>query len=414
MKPLFKISILFAIVSLFACTEKKVKSLSAKDILGNSDFPAICYGGFRETTRDLCPSVEEIKEDMKILAALNLKIIRTYNTQLFPHAERVLQAIQELKEEDSSFEMYVMLGAWIECEGAFTGTRDHSKENVASNKAEIKRAIELTQQYPDIVKIIAVGNESMVHWAETYSVLPKVVLHYVKELQKRKTQGDLDSTLWITSSDNFASWGGGSTDYHNNDLNELIKAVDYISMHTYPFHDTHYNPAFWQIDSSEIMKDSILLIKEGMDRAAEYAIAQFESTKEYVHQIAPNKPVHIGETGWACSAYTKYGKNGSHAADEYKQKLYYDYIRNWSNENKVSCFFFEAFDEPWKDQTAESASENHFGLININSEVKYVLWNQVDSGKFQGLRRNNKPLTKTFNGELNSLLSISYPPATKP
>jgi hypothetical protein len=62
---------------------------------------------------------------------------------------------------------------------------------------------------------------------------------------RTKKVGKLDANLWITSSDNFASWGGGDPEYHVPDLEKLIKAVDYISMHTYPMHDTHYNPTFW-------------------------------------------------------------------------------------------------------------------------------------------------------------------------
>ena len=412
MNQLTNIAILLAVLFVQTCNKPATNSKSAKELLGNPEYQAICFGGFRENTRDICPTVEELKEDLRILAAMNIAFIRTYNTQLYPHAERTLQAIHELKQEDSNFEMFVMLGAWIECDGAFTGKRNHEKENIVGNTAEIIRAIELAQEYHDIVKVISVGNESMVHWAETYSVYPKVILKYVNQLQSLKSAEELPSDLWITSSDNFASWGGASSDYHNNDLDSLIMAVDYVSVHTYPFHDTHYNPAFWQIDSSELVKNSVTLIKEGMQRAANYAVTQFESSKKYVHKIAPNKPVHIGETGWATSAYTKYGQGGSQAADEFKQKLYYDLLKDWSVKNNTSCFFFEAFDEPWKDQTAKIASENHFGLIDINGRVKYVLWNEVDSGKFSELRRNENSITKTFNGDLSQLLNTSFPPAT--
>ena len=419
MRSLLKILILFIISISIACwSNKKDKQveeiITAEHILGNPNFTAISFGGFREETRAICPSVEDLKEDMKILGAIDIKIIRTYNTQLFPHAERVLKAIHELKEEDSTFKMYVMLGAWIECEGAFTSTRNHAKGNVKGNKAEIKRAIELAKEYPDIVKIIAVGNESMVHWAETYFVSAKVVLNYVEQLQELKKEGELDSSLWVTSSDNFASWGGESTEYHTDDLTKLIKAVDYVSMHTYPFHDTYYAPKFWQINSIDLTKSRIQLAQEGMLRAKKHAVSQYESTKKYIDSIAPNKPIHIGETGWATSAYTNYGVEGSHAADEFKQKLYYDYMRDWSTENELSCFFFEAFDEPWKDSNDARASENHFGLINIKSEAKYVLWNAVDSGKFKGLLRNGNTITKTYGGDEEEMLRSILAPSKNP
>ena len=36
---------------------------------------------------------------------------------------------------------------------------------VNNNEEEINRAIALANKYPDIIKIIAVGNEAMVKWA---------------------------------------------------------------------------------------------------------------------------------------------------------------------------------------------------------------------------------------------------------
>ena len=48
-------------------------------------------------------------------------------------------------------------------------------------------------------------------------------------------------------------------------------------------------------------------------------------------------------------------------------------------------------------------SENHFGLINLKSQAKYVLWDAIDKGTFDGLTRNGKPITKTYNGDEKAL-----------
>ncbi|GAK91235.1 hypothetical protein JCM19297_732 [Nonlabens ulvanivorans] len=200
--------------------------MTASAILSNPDYLAISYGGYRSTSRDIQPSIVQIKNDMKILAAMNVKILRTYNMQL-PMATNVVKAIDELKREQPGFEMYVMLGAWIDCKNAWTAIEpDHNIES-ENNAAEIDRAVQLAQQYPDIIKIIAVGNEAMVKWATSYYVQPAVILKWVSHLQNLKKKGELSKDLWITSSDNFASWGGGGEDvYHTAELNQLIKAVD--------------------------------------------------------------------------------------------------------------------------------------------------------------------------------------------
>ena len=83
------------------------EKITAKDILGNPDYLAISYGGYRQPTRKEQPTIEELKEDMKILSAMGIKLLRTYNVQL-PHATNDMKAITELKEEDTSFEMYMM------------------------------------------------------------------------------------------------------------------------------------------------------------------------------------------------------------------------------------------------------------------------------------------------------------------
>ena len=36
--------------------------ITAKEILGNKDYPAISYGGYRKISRDLQPTIDEIKD----------------------------------------------------------------------------------------------------------------------------------------------------------------------------------------------------------------------------------------------------------------------------------------------------------------------------------------------------------------
>ncbi|MDB2451862.1 glycosyl hydrolase family 17 protein [Gammaproteobacteria bacterium] len=396
---------------LVSCSESGDLSMnkSAKEFIGNPEYPAISYGGYRGKSRQEQPSINEIKEDLYIMHAQGFRVFRTYDLH-HPFAENTLKAIKEIKQTDPSFEMYVMLGAWIQCKDAFTEKPINHEEDYEGNKFEITEAVRLAQEYPDIVKIIAVGNEAMVHWAWSYHVPPKFVLKWVKHLQDLKLNGVLNNDLWITSSDNFASWGGGSAEYHNEDLNELIRSVDFVSMHTYAFHDTHYNPSFWNLTTTPENLNKQNIIMDAMQRAVDYELDQFESVQNYVRNIDPSKEVHIGETGWSSVASDLYGYSGSEAADEYKLGLYYQMITDACFVKSISCFYFSAFDEPWKDSNNENGSENHFGLFTVDGKAKYPLWEKVDSGVFNDLSRGGNSIVKTYNGDLEALLKTSNIP----
>ncbi len=420
-KHIGKIICIAVVMFIFSCKDntkseskttivKQESSKNAKDILGNPKYLAMSYGGYRQVDHDVEPTLKELKEDLKILNAMGVKMLRTYKVHL-PQASNLLKAISELKKEDSNFEMYVMLGAWIDCKNAWTDQEpDHNQES-ERNAVEIATTVALANEYPNIVKVIAVGNEAMVKWAASYFVQPGVILKWVNHLQALKKSDQLPKDLWITSSDNFASWGGGATEYHVEDLNKLIAAVDFLSVHTYPMHDTHYNPDFWGVPASQKSLSDLEKIDAAMLRAKEYAQAQYKSVHDYMKSLGINKPIHIGETGWATTSNGHYGPNGSRATDEYKEALYYKHMRDWTNAENISCFYFEGFDEQWKDAANPDGSENHFGLINLKSQAKFAIWDLVDNGTFDGLTRDGKPITKTYNGNKEELMnSVSAPP----
>ena len=413
-KPIYIVIFLM----LASCNSKSVFTkknhwMNAETLLGNPDYQAISYGGYRTNTREVEATLIQLKEDMAILAAMNIKFIRTYNVH-FGEVKNLLKVISEMKKEKLGFEMYVMLGAWIDCKNAFTEYPPIHDQESERNLVEIEETIRLANLYPDIVKVISVGNEAMVKWATGYFVTPNIILKWVNHLQNLKKENKLPKDLWITSSDNFASWGGGDAIYHVEALTKLYHAVDYVSIHTYPMHDTHYNPIFWGVNEDEDHLTQKQKVEAAMVRAQKYAISQFKSVQKYMQSLGVNKPIHIGETGWTTYSNEQYGDEGSRAADEYKSGVYYKIMRNWSDKEGITCFYFEAFDELWKDAGNPKGSENHFGLINLKSEAKYALWDLVDAGKFEGLTRDGKPITKTFQGNIQSLMQyVKVPPTLR-
>ena len=121
-----KKSIFISLFLLVSCNQSGEFNMnkSAKEFLGDPNYPAISYGGYRDKSRDIQPTVEEIKEDLLIMFAQGFRVIRTYDVH-HPFAENTLKAIRQLKSSDEKFEMYVMLGAWIQCKDAMTEAPIH-------------------------------------------------------------------------------------------------------------------------------------------------------------------------------------------------------------------------------------------------------------------------------------------------
>ena len=134
-----------------------------RELLGNDDIRAISYSGHRKIPRSVenTPTLEETKEDLRILAAMDIRLLRTYNTTIFPHSERVLQAIRELKQEDQDFEMHVMLGAWVQCVGAYTEDVDHTVEDAEFNQREIEGAIRLAKEHGTVFSMDTQSDETL-------------------------------------------------------------------------------------------------------------------------------------------------------------------------------------------------------------------------------------------------------------
>jgi exo-beta-1,3-glucanase (GH17 family) len=373
-------------------------------LLGNDAIEAISYSGHRLVPRSVenTPTLAQTKEDLRILAAMDIELLRTYNTTIFPHSERILQAIRELKREDPDFQMSVMLGAWIQCVDPFTEQADHTVEDAPFNRREIEAAIRLAREYDDIVEIIAVGNEAMVTWQGHY-VPAATILRWVTHLQEARERGDLPAGTLITTSENWAALGGEAS-YRNDDLAELLARIDFLSLHTYAFHDTYYNPA---LQWGPLPGEQDLPVTEQVDRAIARAIAlqedQVQAVRDHLDALGLEKEIHIGETGWASRDDSHYGPDGTRAANEYIAGLFHAAARRWTRQNGMTCFYFQAFDEPWK-SGGTAGSEGHFGLITVDGRAKYALWDLVDAGVFAGLSRGGDPIVKTHGGDVQELL----------
>lgn len=290
---------------------------------------AICYSGFREGQKPggKVPSYEEIKEDLTLLHK-HWKYLRLYDCD--EHAEIVLEVIEKEK-----FDFKVMLGAYIVAEVNNYGCPwggAYSEEQLAKNKIynvnQINKLIQFANQYPEIIFSLSAGNEACVDWTDHYVPVDSVI-NYVRMIKKGAKQP-------VTFCENYVPW--------LDQLKDLAEELDFISIHTYPV---------WEY--------------KNLHEALEY-------TKQNFYSVAnkyPNKLVVITEAGWTTYSNGR-GICPSNVSEEH-QKIYYNDLINWCEEDHILTFVFEAFDESWKGSDEALEPEKHWGLFRVDRTPKLVM-----------------------------------------
>lgn len=297
---------------------------------------AICYSGYRENQcprAGIYPSYEQVKEDLLILQS-NWSYLRIYDCG--PHAELVLDVITT---ENLPFK--VMLGVDLAAEMSNPNCpwgANFSDEQINANRQkncnELHKAIKVTKQYEDIIFSVSIGNEASVDWTDHMVPVDRLV-NYVKQLKKEISQP-------ITFCENYVPW--------TYKLEPLVEVLDFISVHTYPA---------WEYRT--------------MEDALEYTKQNYYSVADHY----PDKPVVITEAGWTTASNGRGIEPWN--ANEDLQLAYYQQLMNWTNEEKILTFVFEAFDEPWKGSADPLEPEKHWGLFYVDRTPKLVMKEQFSA-----------------------------------
>lgn len=296
---------------------------------------AVAWSGYRSGQHpdrgdgERAPSDEQILEDLRILTGqAGFRLIRLYDSGAV--SARTLQLIA-----DHALPLRVVLGAWLSAELSNEGgcawlTGPIPEATLAANRlanvAEVNRAIALAQRHPEIVCAVNVGNEALVTWND-HLVSVDALLEYAQRVKDAISQP-------VTTSDNYVVFREQGP--------RLGTVLDFFMVHTYPV---------WE--------------GKGIDEAAAYTIENLQSVRD----AAPNVPIVIGEAGWP-SVASEFGDRASEA----NQAQYIDWLCAWANENHVTTFLFEAFDEDWKgNPTDPLGAEKHWGLFSLDRTPKWVM-----------------------------------------
>jgi glucosylceramidase len=300
---------------------------------------AISYGPYRKGQAPGVkgPSEAQILEDLNILKA-HWELIRIYGADA--DAKRILQVI-----EDYQLPIRVMQGVWLENE-------TNNPEKKAANKEQVENAIILANRYPQIIAGITVGNESQVFWSWHRMDMQDLIRHIrtVRHFTKAP----------VSTADDFNFW-------NKPESKAVADEIDFIVTHIYPL---------W---NGKTLKN---------------AITWLDSTYRLdVKKMHPNKHIVLGEIGWA-TRYDPTKKGDGQQGTLIKGKVGYEAqtqflkeLTAWSEKNKMTTFYFEAFDEPWKgggEASGPDEVEKHWGLYYENRLPKPSFSSFLENSSLSG------------------------------
>jgi hypothetical protein len=213
----------------------------------------------------------------------------------------------------------------------------------------------LANAFPDIVLAVSVGNEKLVEWSAN-RMDPPVLAAYLRKVRAAVRQP-------VTINDNWLYWSK---------VDKVIaESVDFAAVHVYPFLDTFYDPTKYDWRQKSVPEGQ--RAQAMIDATITEAKKQFEDARAGLVKFGlGNLPMVIGETGWA-AVDTNGGPSLAFRAHPVNQKMYFDALQVWATQGRrdvqgpKAIFFFQAFDEPWKQ------GDDGWGLFNAQRQARYTV-----------------------------------------
>jgi Exo-beta-1,3-glucanase len=221
-----------------------------------------------------------------------------------------LEGLDQVPELAAKYGLKALPGAWLD-------------ERLARNEVELRNIARIARDNPNVDRVI-IGNENLT----LHRLSPEQMIRYL-----RRARAMLPERVKISTAEAWAIW----LEYP-----EVAQEVDFLTIHTLPY----WEPGGVPIDQAlDFTKRMVRMVKEAY----------------------PDKPVFIGEVGWP-SAGRNYGASEPSLVNE---ALFLRRFLNWAQEENLDYNIVEAFDQPWKVNLDNTASEKHWGIFTVEREPKF-------------------------------------------
>lgn len=240
----------------------------------------------------------QIEEDLRLLKPLT-HCVRTYGVDL---------GLYNVPAAARTVGMQVMLGVWI--------GRDE-----VGNRQQLDKGLALAREYPDVVKLLIVGNEVLLRREQS----PEGLARWLAEAKAA-------SPVPVAYADVWEFW--------QRHANVLRPHVNVVAAHILPY---------WE--------DEPVAIEHAIDHVHDIA-AQLDEF------FAP-LPVLIAETGWPAAGRQR----GAAVPGEAEQIRF---VRELLARPLPRYNLIEAFDQPWK-RRLEGAMGGYWGMLTSDGELRVKL-----------------------------------------
>jgi exo-beta-1,3-glucanase (GH17 family) len=180
---------------------------------------------------------------------------------------------------------------------------------------------------------VCIGNETQVFWSAHRTPVEQLIRDI------RRARGLTRAP--VTTADDFNFW--------NKPESRVVAAeVDFIVTHIY---------AMW---AGQQLDRALLFTKEKWDE---------------VRRLHPDHVIVLGEAGWATQKHDEgeQAKLIKGVAGEAEQWTFYSQYLEWVTKERITNFYFQAFDEKWKGGPHADEVEKHWGLYNSDRTPKEAI-----------------------------------------
>jgi len=276
-------------------------------------------------------TLQDVISDVQIMSQLT-KHVRLYTSDC-DLSHLILEAIKQTKVD-----MMATLGVYVSPDGDYTA---YERQRVVLEDA-------LKKYGTDHIAGITVGNEYMLNYLTNNGggEDPNSAVG---------NKGADQLIVNITDTRNLLKSLGLSVPVGNSDAGsyfntKVLQAVDYGMANVHPWfaHTTSLAGAQWTWDF-------------------------FQETNVNPAALLSNKPeMSIAEVGWpTASKDAEHATNGGSPASEQDLQTFMDNFVCQSNAKGIKYYFFELFDEKWKDDIYGGV-EGHWGLLHQNKTLKRI------------------------------------------